>query len=297
MSPDVPIAAPGEIAGNLAVVGECGRPGVNPLPNYLGSKGALNTIRRVVRLFRPHPIYIEAFLGSGAVMRFKTPALRTIGIDEDPDVIAAWRRSEWPGVQLVNANAITWLDDARSWLPHDALVFADPPYPLETRTSDKRYAHELTEAEQVQLLDVLDSLPCSVVVSSYDNDLYRRRLRAWSHDSWPAMTRGGLRTEHAWYKHPAAEAAGVGVQAKCLGLNFRDRERIKRKVSRWAAKFDTIPERDRIAILAQLLDRYGASCGVASTADAGDDLVASSTPLLWDLTDPLAGHSEGRVPR
>ena len=39
----------------------------------------------------PHEVYIEPFLGSGAILRMKRPALVNIGIDRDAEAIAQWR--------------------------------------------------------------------------------------------------------------------------------------------------------------------------------------------------------------
>jgi len=235
----------------------------------MGSKEGAGTLQQLLGLLMPHSVYVECFLGNGAVLRHKTPALRTIGVEADAVIVKAWERTRWPGVELVHADAIAWLAKASAWLPPDALVYCDPPYPHNTRTSSKRYRHELSGRDHRRLLDVLDALECSVIISSYESRLYLERLgdrrwptwgRSWRHHSWPAMTRGGLRTEHAWVKTSmAAASVSLGVEARYLGQNFRDRTRIKRKVARWTGKFDTMPVRDRTAILAALLTRYEAS--------------------------------------
>lgn len=248
-----------------------------PFPTYLGSKEAAGSFQQLIRIFPPHSVYVDAFLGNSATARHKTPALRTIGIDKDPRVIEAWRRTKWPGIELVQADALEWLEEARSWLPADALVYADPTYPHETRGS-KRYRHELSADDHARLLTVLDSLPCSVVVSSYDNRLYRERLKKWQHHSWRAMTRGGVRTEHAWVKTAAAAASvSVSVEPRYVGHNFRDRLRIKRKVARWALKFQKCPARDRIAILSALLARFGGP--EASSVNSG----ATAAPAIGEV--------------
>jgi len=39
----------------------------------------------------PHEVYIEPFLGAGAILRLKRPASTNIGIDIDPEVIRYWK--------------------------------------------------------------------------------------------------------------------------------------------------------------------------------------------------------------
>ena len=58
---------------------------------YPGGKNAPGVYQTIINLMPPHAVYIEPFLGSGAVMRMKRPALQNIGIDADPQAIARWQ--------------------------------------------------------------------------------------------------------------------------------------------------------------------------------------------------------------
>lgn len=249
------------------------RTAVKPFATYPGSKDAAGSAERIVRLFPPHSLYVEPFLGGGAVLRRKTPALRTIGIDDDGRVVAAWKRVEWPGLELIEDDGLSWLE--ASSLPADALVYADPPYPRSTRSRRRLYAHEWTDAEHRRLLDCLLSLPCSVVVSSYENPMYSEAFAAWERDSWRTMTRGGVRIEHAWASR--STLARFGESARCAGRDFRERERLKRKAQRWRAKLERMPERERAVILAELIAAYSDAAGtLARSGDSGSPSPAAS---------------------
>lgn len=230
-----------------------------PFDTYPGGKDAAGSAERLIRLFPPHSLYVELFLGNGACLRRKRPALRTIGIDADPDVIAAWRRANWPGVELVNGDGIAWIEQAGAWLPADALVYADPPYRMSTRSGKRLYRCELSDDDHARLLRALLGLPCSVVVSSYDDPLYRSSLAGWGVDSWDAMTRGGPRTEYAWFR---ASLPSFGLDARHVGRDFRDRWRITKKVRRWRAKIRELPPGEREAVLQAILTEYA---GLAAT--------------------------------
>lgn len=58
---------------------------------YPGGKSGAGVYQTLINLMPPHEIYIEPFLGAGAVMRMKRPAKMNIGIDIDPKVIRAWQ--------------------------------------------------------------------------------------------------------------------------------------------------------------------------------------------------------------
>lgn len=57
---------------------------------YPGGKAGSGVAQRIVNLMPPHEVYIEPFLGGGAVLRAKRPATLNVGIDCDPSVSAAW---------------------------------------------------------------------------------------------------------------------------------------------------------------------------------------------------------------
>lgn len=58
---------------------------------YPGGKAGSGVVQRLINRMPPHDVYIAPFLGRDAVMCKKRPALRNIGVDLDPDVIAWWR--------------------------------------------------------------------------------------------------------------------------------------------------------------------------------------------------------------
>ncbi len=58
---------------------------------YPGGKSGAGVYQTIINLMPPHRVYIEPFLGGGAIMRLKRPAAANIGLDLDPAVIAGWR--------------------------------------------------------------------------------------------------------------------------------------------------------------------------------------------------------------
>src|SRR5579883_1311551 len=55
---------------------------------YPGGKNGAGVYQQIINRMPPHSVYIEPFLGGGAIMRLKRPAALNIGIDRDPRVIA-----------------------------------------------------------------------------------------------------------------------------------------------------------------------------------------------------------------
>lgn len=71
------------------------------------------------------------------------------------------------------------LEIIKSYNAADVLIYADPPYPLETRNKRTYYLHEMTDNEHIELLELLKKHRGSVVLSGYDHPLYNDRLSDW----------------------------------------------------------------------------------------------------------------------
>jgi DNA adenine methylase len=62
----------------------------------------------------------------------------------------------------------------------DTLIYADPPYLCETRSSPDVYACEMTEADHRELLEALKGCKGKVLLSGYASALYDRELVGWA---------------------------------------------------------------------------------------------------------------------
>jgi hypothetical protein len=236
-----------------------------------GGKSGSGVYQTIINQMPPHQVYIEPFLGSGAVMRHKLPARINVGLDLDADVIsraadiAAGCDVVQPGARLAlrcdgrpqyyirQADAVSWLGSLPIWsaLLPVTLVYCDPPYLMSTRSSKRRmYRCEIEEPGHIALLDVLVQLPCMVMVSGYESELYRDRLAAWRVVRYRAMTSGGgMRDECLWCNFP--EPAELH-DYRYLGRGFRERERIRRRRASWVAMLERMPGLERAAVINDL---------------------------------------------
>jgi len=64
-------------------------------------------------------------------------------------------------------------------------------YPMSTRTANI-YAHEMTDEEHLELLDLCRTAPGPVLLSSYENEIYSERLKHWNKESKRAMAELGM---------------------------------------------------------------------------------------------------------
>ncbi|WP_337263426.1 MULTISPECIES: DNA adenine methylase [unclassified Serratia (in: enterobacteria)] len=217
---------------------------------YLGSKAASGAYQAIISQMPPHDTYIETHLGGGAIMLKKPPAPLNIGIDIDYDALIDFAFTHnLPHVSLVNTDAVDYLDFFDFSRAGRVLIYADPPYLASTRTSNARYRHEYTDDDHRKLIAKLRNVPANVMISGYPSALYDDLLSDWRSIQFQVMTRGGPRTEQLWMNFPEQAA----YSAAYAGTDYIDRQRIKRKAERWAAKYRELPPGEQLAILTEML--------------------------------------------
>ena len=103
------------------------------------------------------------------------------------------------------------LDILRAYNSPETLFYVDPPYlhstrsPKRTRTAPSNgYAHELSDADHIELLDALARMAGKVILSGYAHPLYDDRLGGWRRVSISTLADGARpRLEVLWI-NPAA---------------------------------------------------------------------------------------------
>jgi DNA adenine methylase len=244
---------------------------------YPGGKARL--YQWLINHIPPHDTYIATHLGHDAILRFKHPARTNIGIDADASVIDWWQENverrtgnveQAPprGDKFQQENRSTFYvpgstfrfihADAHQWLRYHApftgndFVYSDPPYLFVTRKQRHRplYHHEYTVAQHIDLLDLLKRLPCPVMLSGYESDIYNDLLAGWHTDRTQTTTRGGApATEVIWMNYPPPTALH---DYRYLGQGYRERERIKKLKRRWVSRWQNMDTLQRQAVLAAI---------------------------------------------
>jgi DNA adenine methylase len=211
---------------------------------FVGGKAQAGFYQKIINLIPWHRVYLEPFLGSGAIMRFKAPAEISIGVD-----LAAPRATMPAGARFILGDGIEFLKGYK-WRG-DEFVYADPPYLLSTRGGRRYYKFEMTDADHIRLINVLRGIRARVMVSGYPSSMYNARLADWHCEKFQMFNRANKpATECLWmnYRPPA-----LPVDVRYYGKNFRDRLRLKRKVSRWFKRLEALPEGERELLIAALV--------------------------------------------
>lgn len=105
----------------------------------------------------------------------------------------------------------------------NVLFYLDPPYVASSRAVGQVYKHEMTNEQHVEMLDRIGSLKGAAILSGYDNDVYRGRMKGWGKIEIPSKARSSVagstrgrsapppdRTEILWLNPRAMEIAEQG---------------------------------------------------------------------------------------
>jgi site-specific DNA-adenine methylase len=213
--------------------------------SYFGSKATSGLCQAIIAMMPPHDTYVETHLGGGAIMRRKPPALRNIGIDLNVRALARFQ-CDYP-VELMHGCAHRFL--AQHEYRGRELVYCDPPYLQATRSSGRRYRFDYEDQDHVELLGLLKSLPCAVMLSGYPSRLYDELLRGWQSVELQVMNQAGVRTEKLWFNFTLDRVHW----ARYAGKNHTHRQSVKRKAENWGRRYQALPRAERLAVLAAMM--------------------------------------------
>lgn len=108
------------------------------------------------------------------------------------------------GVQIENMDAMELIE---KYNRADCLIYADPPYLLETRTK-RHYANEMTIEQHESLLQSLNDHSGFVMLSGYDNDLYNDTLTGWAKTTKMATTDAANKRQEVLWLNPRISESG-----------------------------------------------------------------------------------------
>jgi len=233
-----------------------GNPNHPPPLRVNGGKGGSGVYQRIISLMPAHEVYIETHLGAGHILRRKRPARQSYAVEIDGEVLQAFTAGYGGRIrntEFINQDCLQFL--VQFPFTGSELVYADPPYLVSSRRSPRRlYRHEYTERDHRRLLAILLDLPCHVMLSGYENPLYAETLSGWQTVSFNARTRGGPAVETLWLNYDPDRV--LKHDYRHTGVNYRERERIRKKAGRWAARLKEMPADERNYLLQVIASRF-----------------------------------------
>lgn len=160
--------------------------------------------------------------GTGGARIDRPTGFRSDGVSGTTNVAGEWATfpeallaviARLQGVAIRQAPALELIERFDS---PNVLFYLDPPYLPATRSTKSRkpgekyhtYAHEMTDADHVELLDRIARSSAMILLSGYPDARYDTALSSWSRFEMSARAhRNSPRTEVLWVNPAAASAA------------------------------------------------------------------------------------------
>lgn len=227
---------------------------------YNGGKNNAGVYQSIINCFPIHDIYLELFVGSGAIYHYKAPADISILMDMVQLCDLPLKDRIRPGDLFINNDALIFLDIAGSILNYlvtagnKILIYLDPPYLLYTRSCQKKmYNFEMSVNDHISLLSHIIKLKCMVAISSYDNKLYNDYLHDWFKVPYKVITRSGIKSEILYLNY---EIPYLLHDYSYIGGNFKEREKFKLIHDNMLSKINRLPAALKNKIVNSILN-YG----------------------------------------
>lgn len=225
------------------------------IETYFGGKNGSGVYQTIINQFPPHDTYVEAFLGGGAILRNKRPApLYNIGCELNFDVWNLWQLAFLKKLHPFTIHhecGIEFLKDINNdFFKNECkrvLIYLDPPFLIETKKIKRpTYKYDFVTQDHVRLLEIAIKLPFMVAISHYPNKLYDHYLKNWRKLEYKAQTRRGQATEVLYMNYQKPEELH---EYNFLGSDYRERERIRKKIDRHVEGLKRLPLYERQAII------------------------------------------------
>lgn len=137
-------------------------------------------------------------------MKIGGTACKWGGITETIDAAASRLRGTTTNlVQIEHMDAFRLIERYNT---PEALIYIDPPYVRSSRKSGALYRHEMTDEDQKRLLELIVKSRAKIIISGYDNELYKKALDSWETDSTMSQTTSSkMACEKIWMNYTPPE--------------------------------------------------------------------------------------------
>lgn len=224
-----------------------------PFKTYHGGKAGNSTYQNIINLIPRCELFIDAMVGNGGIAcNLKLPALTVLN-DLSRSVIDQYNRFSGKHLIIENLHVLDLVDKYENW-PAKTFHYFDPPYLKSSRKNQQDlYEIEWTIRDHEKFISRVLTVTSDCMISHYPCNLYDTAFKNWNKFTFQSMTRSGLATECLYMNY---QTPTVLQDYRYIGKNFTDRQRIKRKTTRFLRKLEQLPQTELNCIIAGIIARF-----------------------------------------
>ncbi len=217
---------------------------------FVGGKGGMGVPQRLINQIPPHEVLIEPFAGEAVIACTMRPASEIILVDKVRQPGLAIPATHRRVTTFLQGDGISYLRERK--YSGKEFVYADPPYLLSARAARGKhyYEHDWQDAMHRRFLAVAVAINARVMISGYRSPMYDDALAEWRRIEFQVRTRGGgWATEVIWMNYPEPTELH---DYRFVGENFRERQRLRKKIRRAVLDLLSMPVIERRALFHEL---------------------------------------------
>lgn len=224
-----------------------------PFKTYNGGKSGNGTYQNIINFIPKCEMFIDALVGNGGIVcNLKLPA-HTVINDFSPYIVEKYISYCSNCFQIENMHVLELINKWDSLLVNKFFYF-DPPYLKSSRKSQQDlYKIEWSMLDHEKFISRVLTVTSNCMISHYPCNLYDTAFKEWNKFTFQSMTRSGPATECLYMNYPTPT---VLQDYRYIGKNFTERQRIKRKATRFLRKLEHLPEQEFNCIIACIIDKF-----------------------------------------
>jgi len=236
-----------------------------PFKSYPGGKSGEQVYQTIINEIPPIKVLVSLFAGNAGVER-RIDMKGGLLVLNDLD-LEVFKRYQSIGTAFTVSSLSVYNSDGLDMLqryidnltakPNQTLIFADPPYLFESRSSQRAiYNHEWDYETHVRFLLLAKKASDAgykLAITHPTHILYENHLQGWRAVCFESMTRSGKKIRDTlWlnYEQPAQLQ-----DYRYWGNDYRERENFRRRVSRNVKKIFAMPEIERNCLIEELIKK------------------------------------------
>jgi len=223
-----------------------------PLKNYPGGKSGNGTYQTIINHIPQCRIFIDAMVGNGGIVsKIKLPGITVIN-DMDSGLIDLYNYSGHGKFIKENKDVLVLIDEY-DIVSSQAFFYFDPPYLKSSRKNEQDlYKFEWSMSDHEKFISKALTVKNNCMISHYPCSLYDTAFKHWHSVKFQSATRHGLAEECIYMNYYPPY---ILQDYQYTGIDFTDRQRIKRKIARLIKKLDALPEVERTYLIKSIIDK------------------------------------------
>lgn len=228
---------------------------IDRINKYPGQKKINGVFQAIINEIPKCTDFYEVFCGSAQLSKIIMSICPDIKIHLNDLDSAVIDKYSFPSAVCTNLHSLELLSVIEKNDYEGSIMFIDPPYQHCSRIgNEKLYTFEMSDQDHIDFFNYVSSSKIKMIIIHPKNCIYDKLINlGWRYKEIKIRYHNKTSIERIYCNY----AVPVELMTyKYIGINFTDRQRIKRKCERFSKKLQLLPVIEREAIINHLIKTF-----------------------------------------